>query len=84
MDALGLVASVLYQFGTNAAFLLLAAIGLVVILGMMNIINLAHGELMMIGAYTATIVVHHGVPFRSPSSLLSLSSPLSALYWNVW
>jgi branched-chain amino acid transport system permease protein len=30
---------------------------------MMNIINLAHGELMMLGAYTATIVVQRGVPF---------------------
>ena len=57
------LASILYQFGTNAAFLLLSALGLVVILGMMNIINLAHGEFMMIGAYAATIAVHRGVPF---------------------
>ena len=53
----------LYQLGTNGAFLLLSALGLIVILGMMNIINLAHGELMMLGAYTATIAVHRGVPF---------------------
>ncbi|HTI00535.1 MAG TPA: branched-chain amino acid ABC transporter permease [Acidisoma sp.] len=54
--------SLLYQFGTNAAFLLLAALGLIVILGMMNIINLAHGEFMMLGAYTASAAVHRGVP----------------------
>lgn len=54
--------SLLYQFGTNAAFLLLAALGLIVILGMMNIINLAHGEFMMLGAYTASSAVHRGVP----------------------
>jgi len=63
MDAIALAASVLYQLGTNGAFLLLSALGLIVILGMMNIINLAHGELMMLGAYTATIAVHRGVPF---------------------
>lgn len=53
----------LYQFGTSAAFLLLSALGLVVILGMMNIINLAHGEFMMMGAFTATIATHNGVAF---------------------
>jgi branched-chain amino acid transport system permease protein len=57
------VVSILYQFGTNAAFLLLSALGLIVILGMMNLINLAHGEFMMLGAYAATFVVHRGVPF---------------------
>ncbi len=55
--------SILYQFGTNAGFLLLSAIGLIVILGMMNIINLAHGELMMIGAYIASFAYQAGVPF---------------------
>lgn len=63
MEGLSVVASVLYQFGTNAAFLLLCALGLIVILGMMNIINLAHGELMMMGAYTASLAFHRGVPF---------------------
>jgi branched-subunit amino acid ABC-type transport system permease component len=63
MNALALILSVLYQFGTNSAFLLLCGLGLIVILGMMNIINLAHGELMMLGAYTATTVVQRGVPF---------------------
>src|SRR6476469_2784181 len=63
MDSLATVVSILYQFATNGAFLLLSALGLIVILGMMNIINLAHGELMMLGAYTGTIVGHRGVAF---------------------
>jgi branched-chain amino acid transport system permease protein len=63
MDNVAIVLSVLYQFGTNGAFLLLSALGLIVILGMMNIINLAHGELMMMGAYVATTAVQRGVPF---------------------
>lgn len=61
VDALAL--SLAYQLGTNAAFLFLAAVGLIIVLGMMNIINLAHGELMMIGAYIATITHHAGLPF---------------------
>src|SRR5690606_20341088 len=63
MEIVGVSLSVLYQFATNAAFLLLIALGLIVILGMMNIINLAHGELMMLGAYTASSAVMWGVPF---------------------
>lgn len=63
MDLVGLFVSILYQLSTNAAFLLLCALGLIVILGMMNIINLAHGELMMMGAYVASFVYQYGVPF---------------------
>jgi branched-chain amino acid transport system permease protein len=63
MDSIATALSILYQFGTNGAFLLLSALGLIVILGMMNIINLAHGELMMLGAYSATTAVQHGMPF---------------------
>ncbi|MBC8466580.1 MAG: branched-chain amino acid ABC transporter permease [Deltaproteobacteria bacterium] len=56
--------SLLYMFAINFAFLMLCATGLIIILGMMNIINLAHGQLMMIGAYIATIAYNHGgIPF---------------------
>ncbi len=36
--------------------LLLAALGLAIVFGLMGVINLAHGELMMLGAYTTFIV----------------------------
>ncbi len=36
--------------------LLIAALGLAIIFGLMGVINMAHGELMMIGAYTTFIV----------------------------
>ncbi|MDJ0543044.1 MAG: branched-chain amino acid ABC transporter permease, partial [Microcystis sp. M53601_WE4] len=32
--------------------LLLAALGLAIVFGLMGVINLAHGELMMLGAYS--------------------------------
>ena len=42
-----IVVSLLYQGLATAAFLILCSIGLMIVLGMMNIINLAHGEIMM-------------------------------------
>ena len=36
--------------------LLLAATGLAIVFGLMGVINLAHGELMMLGAYTTYVV----------------------------
>lgn len=41
------------------AVLLIAALGLAIVFGLMGVINLAHGELMMLGAYT-TFVVQNG------------------------
>ena len=47
----------LFLNGLNSsALILMAALGMVVICGLMNVINLAHGELIMIGAYTAYAV----------------------------
>ena len=53
----------LLQFLDAFAFLVLAAVGLVVIFGMMGIINLAHGEFILVGAYSTTLVAVAGVPF---------------------
>jgi urea transport system permease protein len=36
--------------------LLLAALGLAIVFGLMGVINMAHGELMMLGAYTTFVV----------------------------
>ncbi|MGE0149002.1 MAG: branched-chain amino acid ABC transporter permease [Parvibaculaceae bacterium] len=52
----------LYQYADAFALLALAAIGLIIIFGMMGIINMAHGELMMIGAFGAAYSHHAGAP----------------------
>lgn len=39
-----------------SSILLLAAIGLAITFGLMGVINMAHGEFIMIGAYTAYVV----------------------------
>lgn len=41
---------------TAIATLVLISVGLAVIFGMMKIINLGHGELMMLGAYAAIFI----------------------------
>ncbi len=65
-----------YRFGENVFFglslgsvLLLSAIGLAITFGVMGVINMAHGELMMIGAYT-TWVVQQLFPHQLAYSLL--------------
>ena len=52
------IVSLAYQYADNLAFLLLAALGLMIILGVIDVINLAHGELIMLGAYTTTLAYH--------------------------
>ena len=52
----------IYQYFDNIGFLILASVGLILIFGMMGVINMAHGELMMIGAYITAFAYHAGVP----------------------
>jgi urea transport system permease protein len=69
-----------YQVAENIFFglslgsvLLLSAVGLAITFGVMGVINMAHGELMMLGAYT-TYVIQQIFPQQLGMSLL-LSIP---------
>lgn len=55
----GLIDGVFSGISTGA-ILLLAALGLAIVFGLMGVINMAHGELMMLGAYT-TVLVQNGL-----------------------
>lgn len=46
--------------------LLLAALGLAIVFGLMGVINMAHGELMMMGAYTTFVVQNIFKPLGAP------------------
>lgn len=57
-------------FGLSlGSVLLLSAIGLAITFGVMGVINMAHGELMMIGAYT-TYLIQRALPDQLELSLL--------------
>jgi branched-chain amino acid transport system permease protein len=62
MEFLSFLVSLLYQYADSIAILALSAIGLTVIFSMMGVINMAHGEMMMIGAYTTSFSYFGGVP----------------------
>jgi branched-chain amino acid transport system permease protein len=46
-----------FQFLDSFAFIVLAAAGLAIIFGIMGVINLAHGEFILMGAYGTTLAV---------------------------
>jgi len=55
--------NLLFQFLDSFAFIVLAAAGLAIIFGIMGVINLAHGEFIMVGAYATTLAnVRVGLP----------------------
>ena len=62
MEELALGFGYIYQYFDNIGFLILSASGLIIIFGMMGVINMAHGELMMIGAYITAFAYYAGVP----------------------
>ncbi len=71
----------LFQGISLGSVLLLAAVGLAITFGVMGVINMAHGELVMIGAYT-TYVVQEWFRAQAPGALdwsLAVAVPLAFL-----
>ena len=65
--------------------LLLAAIGLAITFGVMGVINMAHGEMVMLGAYV-TFVVQQTIRTYDPSLFdysLAIAIPLAFLFSGV-
>ena len=70
-------------FGLSlGSVLLLAAVGLAITFGVMGVINMAHGELIMLGAYT-TFVIQEADPRRmrpaSSTGRCSIAAPAAFL-----
>ncbi len=71
----GIVISQLFNGLSLSSILLMVAIGLSITFGIMGVINFAHGEFLMMGAYT-TYVVHKAVPGDSGVAFL-MALPLA-------
>src|SRR5215208_527369 len=69
----------LYQYADAFALLALSAIGLVIIFGMMGVINMAHGELMMIGAFGAAYSYHAGLAVPAAILVGGIAAMLAGL-----
>ncbi len=61
--------------------LLLVVLGLLVIFGLMNVINMAHGEFFLVGAYTAVAVTQAGLSFWW--ALILAPCTLAVIGWLV-
>jgi urea transport system permease protein len=73
-------AETLFQGLSLGSVLLLAALGLAITFGVMGVINMAHGEFVMLGAYATFLVQElcRGIPWLAPWSL-ALSVPAAFL-----
>ncbi|RFU45427.1 ABC transporter permease subunit [Paraburkholderia sp. DHOC27] len=79
MATLSVLYSIIYQFGDSFAYLVLSALGLAVIFGMMGVINLAHGEFIMCGAYVTIIAAKRGVPLPLAMLLGAIAAALAGV-----
>src|SRR5258708_23971973 len=59
--AMDLAAVLMLEILNGVATLVLISVGLAIIFGMMRVINLAHGEFLMLGGYAAIVATNHGV-----------------------
>ena len=79
MEEFALIFGYIYQYFDNIGFLILAASGLIIIFGMMGVINMAHGELMMIGAYITAFAYYAGVPAPLAILLAGVGSGIAGI-----
>ncbi|MEM9216274.1 MAG: urea ABC transporter permease subunit UrtB [Cyanobacteria bacterium P01_F01_bin.150] len=73
------VLNVLFNGINTGSVLLIAALGLAIVFGLMGVINLAHGELMMLGAYTTYVVQNSFKAYAEPllDMYIFIALPLS-------
>jgi branched-subunit amino acid ABC-type transport system permease component len=73
------VANIAISVLTSVALLVIVSIGLAVIFGMMRVINLAHGEFLMLGAFATLTCVRAGINVWPAMLIASLAVGLFGL-----
>lgn len=81
MDAAGFAwfANMAVSMGLSIAVLVLVSLGLAVLFGMMGVINLAHGEFLMFGAFGTVLAVRAGLPL--PVAMVLATAFVAAFGW---
>jgi len=77
------IAANLFQGLSLGSILLLAAIGLAITFGVMGVINMAHGEMIMVGAYVAYVTQQVFIGFLPPGwidAYLVVAVPVAFLF----
>lgn len=80
-ETIGMVQN-LFTGISKGSVLIMIALGLAVIYGLMGVINMAHGEFMMIGAYTTFVIQNLFLAYLPPAYIdyfFLISLPLSFL-----
>jgi branched-chain amino acid transport system permease protein len=80
-SSLGWFINMAVSVGLSIAILVLVSLGLSVLFGMMGIINLAHGEFLMFGAFGTLAGVRGGLPL--PVAMLVSTLAVAAFGWVV-
>jgi len=75
------LANMAASLGLSIAILVLVSLGLAVLFGMMGIINLAHGEFLMFGAFATLGGVRIGLPL--PVAMLAATAAVGGFGWLV-
>jgi urea transport system permease protein len=79
-DELLKVLNDVFNVVSTSSVLLLAALGLTIVFGLMGVINMAHGEFLMLGGYTAFVVQNGFKALGEPWSNFSVFVALIAAF----
>lgn len=81
--ALDAIVNLVVGMLTSASTLVIISLGLAIIFGMMGVINFAHGEFLMIGAFTTLTLAKAGIPLFFAMAIAVLAVGLFGMIIEV-